>query len=342
MTKLSFKLLASFLMILHIRSPAIGSSVFRPNSWCNKAQGLSDAQRRFCRRVPGLHIAIKTGIEEGLSECEREFMRNRWNCTLLGEKSFFQRAPDGTREAAFTTAMLSAALAYKVALACIAKNVTECSCEKVEHSFRGESWKWTGCSVNVVFGSYTAARFMLSARSNNSQIDMMKMHNVRVGLEVLKENRVVKCKVGKRGNAKACLMTFPPLFKISRMIKSKYNNARNVIAIQRKNKQAFYLKASGGRPNRPNLKRPSKSELIFISQSPTYCYRQDKYRIPGTRGRKCHRNTHRGDDCVLMCCGRGYKRSVHHKERLCHCSRAENEQCRCKVRTDVVIENNCL
>ena len=91
---------------------------------------------------------------------------------------------DGTREAAFTTAMLSAALAYKVALACIAKNVTECSCEKVEHSFRGESWKWTGCSVNVVFGSYTAARFMLSARSNNSQIDMMKMHNVRVGLEV--------------------------------------------------------------------------------------------------------------------------------------------------------------
>lgn len=65
----------------------------RPSLWCDKARGLSDGQRKLCRKVPGLQTAIKKGIEKGLSECEREFMWNRWNCTLLGEKSFFQRAP---------------------------------------------------------------------------------------------------------------------------------------------------------------------------------------------------------------------------------------------------------
>lgn len=91
---------------------------------------------------------------------------------------------DGTREAAFTTATLSAALAYSVAKACTAKDVTECSCEGVKRPLRGQQWKWKGCSVNVRFGSHTAERFMLSGRGNNSQTNMMARHNVRVGLEV--------------------------------------------------------------------------------------------------------------------------------------------------------------
>ena len=68
----------------------------RPSLWCDKAQGLSDGQRKLCRKVPGLQTAIRKGIEKGLSECEREFMWNRWNCTLLGEKSLFERAPGET------------------------------------------------------------------------------------------------------------------------------------------------------------------------------------------------------------------------------------------------------
>lgn len=74
-------------------STSSGKRTSRSNSWCDKAPGLSESQRKLCKRVPGLQIAIKKGIEKGISECEREFKWNRWNCTLLGEKSLLQRAP---------------------------------------------------------------------------------------------------------------------------------------------------------------------------------------------------------------------------------------------------------
>ena len=77
-------------------SPVIGRRTFRPNSWCEKTSGLSDGQRKLCHRVPGLQIAMKKGIGKGLSECEREFKWNRWNCTLLGEHNLLQRAPGGS------------------------------------------------------------------------------------------------------------------------------------------------------------------------------------------------------------------------------------------------------
>lgn len=91
---------------------------------------------------------------------------------------------DGTKEAAFTTAMLSAAIAFNIAKACTAKDVTECSCEGVKRPFRGQPWKWKGCNVNIRFGSYAAERFMMSGRSNDTKLNMMSRHNVRAGLEV--------------------------------------------------------------------------------------------------------------------------------------------------------------
>jgi len=341
MSKRTFVRLIPF-ALLCLSSTSSGKRTSRSNSWCDKAPGLSESQRKLCKRVPGLQIAIKKGIEKGISECEREFKWNRWNCTLLGEKNLLQRAPDGTREAAFATAMLSAALAYNVAKACTAKDVTECSCEGVKRPLRGQQWKWKGCSVNVRFGSHTAERFMLSGRGNNSQINMMARHNVRVGLEVLKENRVIKCTVGKTGAVKACHLTLPPLQKISRIIKAKYNRAKRVVALQREKKKSFYLRTSGRYRNRPNFNRPKKSGLVFLAQSPSYCFRQDEYSIPGTRGRQCQRNTNKEDDCVFMCCGRGYSREVSLKKRFCHCKKGPNEPCSCKVCTDVVIENTCL
>ena len=90
------KLLATSSVFLIRSRPIIGRRSSRPNSWCEKTPGLSDGQRKLCHRVPGLQIAIKKGIGKGLSECEREFKWNRWNCTLLGEQSLLQRAPGGS------------------------------------------------------------------------------------------------------------------------------------------------------------------------------------------------------------------------------------------------------
>ena len=91
---------------------------------------------------------------------------------------------DGTKEAAFTTALLSATIALSIAKACKSKDVTECSCEGVKRPFHGQSLKWRGCSVNIRFGTYSAERFMLSGRGNNSEMNTIMKQNVRVGLEV--------------------------------------------------------------------------------------------------------------------------------------------------------------
>ena len=149
--------------------------------------------------------------------------------------------------------------------------------------------------------------------------------------------------MGKTGNVKSCHLTLPPLEKISRIIKAKYNRATRVVLFQRKNKKSFYLRRSGRYRNRQSGNRPKKSGLVFLDESPSYCYRQDEYRIPGTQGRKCQRNTSKEDDCTFMCCGRGYSRDVSYKKRFCHCKKGVNDQpCSCKVCTDVVIENTCL
>lgn len=160
--------------------------------------------------------------------------------------------------------------------------------------------------------------------------------------QVLKENRVVKCTVGKTGTVKACHLTLPPLQKISRIIKAKYVRATKVVAFRREQKKSFYLRITGRYRNRPNYNRPKKSGLVYLAQSPTYCYRQDEHRIPGTQGRRCQRNTNKEDDCTFMCCGRGYNRQESHKTRFCHCRKGPNEPCSCKTCTDVVIENTCL
>ncbi|KAM7449070.1 Wnt7p [Porites harrisoni] len=322
-------------------STGTGKRKSRPNVWCEKAPGLSDGQRKVCHRVPGLQTAIKKGIEKGLSECEREFKWSRWNCTLLGEKNLLQRAPDGTKEAAFTTAMLSAAIAFNIAKACTAKDVTECSCEGVKRPFRGQPWKWKGCNVNIRFGSYAAERFMMSGRSNDTKLKMMSRHNVRAGLEVLKENRVIRCTVGNTGNVKSCHLTLPPLEKISRILKAKYNGANEVFPSLRENKKSLYLLNRARFRNRQSGNRPKKSALVFLVKS-QYCYRQDEYRIPGTQERLCRRNTNKEDDCIFLCCGRGYSRNVSHKKRFCNCKKGPSAPCSCKLCTDVVIENKCL
>lgn len=160
--------------------------------------------------------------------------------------------------------------------------------------------------------------------------------------QVLNENRVVKCTVGKAGRVKSCHLTLPSLQKISRSLKAKYYKATRVIAKKRERKKSFYLRTIGRYNGRPNGKNPKKSSLVYHFQSPSYCYRQDVYSIPGTRGRRCHRNTHKEDDCTFMCCGRGYKREATYQKRFCHCKASVDEPCSCKVCTDVIIKNTCL
>ena len=81
----------TYVFFLLLRSDTI--SAYRSQSWCQRQPSFSFRQRKLCDKVPGLHTAIKKGLEMGQTECERLFKKSRWNCTLLGERSFLHRAP---------------------------------------------------------------------------------------------------------------------------------------------------------------------------------------------------------------------------------------------------------
>lgn len=160
--------------------------------------------------------------------------------------------------------------------------------------------------------------------------------------QVLSENRLVKCTAGKSGKIKSCHLTLPSIQKISRILKGKYYKATRVVAKRRERKRSFYLRAIGRYNGRPNRQSPKKSSLVYLKHSPSYCYRQDEHNIPGTRGRRCQRNTHKEDDCTFMCCGRGFKREETYLKRFCNCKASVDEPCNCKICTDRIIENKCL
>ena len=103
----------------------------------------------------------------------------------LGLIYFINVSSAGTREAAFTHAIMSAGITYSVTDACTQGNLTQCGCDTSlkngQESAKG--WKWGGCSVDIDFGTKFAERFM-AARGHDRRIGLMNHHNSRAGREV--------------------------------------------------------------------------------------------------------------------------------------------------------------
>lgn len=70
----------------------------------------------------------------------------------------------------------------------------------------------------------------------------------------------------------------------------------------------------------------NKAELVFLEQSPDYCFADPKQDIKGTSGRECFSE----DQCYDLCCGRGWQ-IIHEWQ---------SERCNCKLNftTHYVVE----
>ena len=117
---------------------------------------------------------------------------------------------------------------------------------------------------------------------------------------------------------KTCWITLPTFRVVGNILKRRYDAAKGVVAMR------------GGSRGRPqflklrNLKRndytkPSSRDLVFLEESPSFCDRDDRIGILGTRGRQCN-STSRGDrNCSKMCCGRGHNTVRYVKKETCRC-----------------------
>ncbi|KAB0388488.1 hypothetical protein E2I00_017431 [Balaenoptera physalus] len=135
---------------------ALGASII-----CNKIPGLAPRQRAICQSRPDAIIVIGEGSQMGLDECQFQFRNGRWNCSALGERTVFgKELKVGSREAAFTYAIIAAGVAHAITAACTQGNLSDCGCDKEKQGqyHRDEGWKWGGCSADIRYGIGFAKR----------------------------------------------------------------------------------------------------------------------------------------------------------------------------------------
>ena len=70
-------------------------------------------------------------------------------------------------------------------------------------------------------------------------------------------------------------------------------------------------------PSLPIKIPPSVTDkLVYIHESLNYCDGDRKRLIPSTTGRRCSKDSAKGDSCDVLCCGRGYNTQVSVRNRF--------------------------
>uniref|UniRef100_F6PG57 Protein Wnt n=1 Tax=Monodelphis domestica TaxID=13616 RepID=F6PG57_MONDO len=161
---------------------ALGASII-----CNKIPGLAPRQRAICQSRPDAIIVIGEGSQMGINECQFQFRNGRWNCSALGERTVFgKELKVGSREAAFTYAVIAAGVAHAITAACTQGNLSDCGCDKEKQGqyHRDEGWKWGGCSADIRYGIGFAKVFVDAREIKQNARTLMNLHNNEAGRKV--------------------------------------------------------------------------------------------------------------------------------------------------------------
>ncbi|RXG70934.1 Protein Wnt-4 [Armadillidium vulgare] len=206
--------------------------------------------------------------------------------------------PQGTREAAFVHAISSAGVAHAITRKCSSGMIEDCGCDRSVRGTTKNGFQWEGCSDNIAYGISLSKRF----------VDAKDVHLIRKSKRI-KRNKKQRSRVAR---SLMNLHNNEAGRKIGELLKEKFDGATEVKS-----------EIIGGRaelqPNQQFFKRPTETDLVYLSKSPEYCERDLKHGSLGTVGRRCNKGSHSLDGCDLLCCGRGYTSHwVKVKER-CNC-----------------------
>ncbi|KAJ1110390.1 hypothetical protein NDU88_007742 [Pleurodeles waltl] len=284
---------------------ALGASII-----CNRIPGLAPRQRTICQNRPDAIIVIGEGAQMGINECQFQFRNGRWNCSALGERTVFgKELKVGSREAAFTYAIIAAGVAHAITSACTQGLMSDCGCDKGKQGqfHIEEGWKWGGCSADIRYGLGFSKVFVDAREIKQNARTLMNLHNNEAGRKILAENLRLECKChGVSGSCttKTCWTTLPKFRDLGYILKDKYNEAVHVEPVRAsRNKRPTFLKIK-----KPlSYLKPMDTDLVYIEKSPNYCEEDPVTGSVGTQGRMCNKTAQHNTGCDLMCCGRGWK-----------------------------------
>ncbi|XP_058432105.1 protein Wnt-10b isoform X2 [Marmota monax] len=286
--------------ILGLKLP--GEPSLTANTVCLTLSGLSKRQLGLCLRSPDVTASALQGLHIAVHECQYQLRDQRWNCSALEgggrlphHSAILKR---GFRESAFSFSMLAAGVMHAVA--------TACSLGKLD------TWEWGGCNHDMDFGEKFSRDFLDSREGPRDIQARMRIHNNRVGRQVVTENLKRKCKChGTSGSCqfKTCWRAVPEFRAVGAALRERLGRAI-FIDTHNRNSGAF----------QPRLRpRRLSGELVYFEKSPDFCERDPTVGSPGTRGRACNKTSHLLDGCGSLCCGRGHNVLRQTRVERCHC-----------------------
>ncbi|XP_054168098.1 protein Wnt-6-like [Oppia nitens] len=272
-----------------------------PNRICIKVKRLRGKQPILCKNEPEIIKKIISGAKLGINECQNQFIDRKWNCTTTRPHIRKILLRD-SRETAFVHTITSAAILYE-----ISKGVILPVCSK-------RDFYWKGCSDNVNFGYKKTKEFMDEGFRRRSDIKkLILLHNYEAGRLAVKNNMKNECKChGMSGSCsfKTCWRKLPPFSEIGNRLKEKFDGAIKVMA---GNDGNGYITES------MTIKPPENDDIIYSEETPDFCEPSAETGSLGTKGRICNKGMDGTDGCDLLCCGRGYNRTIKQEEINCRC-----------------------
>lgn len=284
---------------------------------CEHLNGWTSVQKKFCVEHFDFMDLISKAAKTTLSECESQFKSRRWNCSTTNSPNIFNRLPEsGLREASFVYALSSAALTYTITNACSEGKLTGCSCDESKKRHVTGGYQWSGCSDNIAYGMAIAENFLDPRVKNRLNLLMVNLHNFETGRKIIEKNMNKQCKChGVSGSCeiKTCWRSMPTFSVIGAKLKEKYDAAVQVDVEKRINKQRIV-------PRNRALKKLSKSDLLYIKNSPDFCRPNPRLASYGTKDRICNKTSRGIDSCELLCCGRPFVTQLEVVTYKCNCT----------------------